>query len=67
MAYYQGIVNDQTPILKGQTSDEVDRVLLEMGVPLSQPSDWTFDEIEKTDALTYAPVDEESRTTLKDL
>jgi hypothetical protein len=68
MSYYKGIVNNEAPILKGQVSDEVDRVLLEMGVPLSQPGqDWTFDEIEKTDALTYAPVDEESRTTLKDM
>ena len=34
MAYYKGIVNHQIPLLKGGISDEVDRVLLEMGVPL---------------------------------
>jgi hypothetical protein len=57
-----GITNHETPILKGQVSDEVDRVLLEMGVPLSSPAqDWSFDEIEKSDSLTYAPVDEDSR------
>ena len=49
-------------------SDEVDRVLLEMGVPLSSPAqEWSFDEIEKSDSLTYAPVDEDSRLTLKDM
>lgn len=64
----QGIVNEQMPILKGSISDEVDRVLLEMGVPLSSPAqDWSYDEIEKTDSLTYAPVDEDTRQTLKDM
>ena len=36
-------------------------------MPLSNPHDWSFDEIEKTDSLTYAPVDEDSRQTLKDM
>lgn len=39
-----------------------------MGVPLSSPAqEWSFDEIEKSDSLTYAPVDEDSRQTLKDM
>jgi len=68
MEYHKGIVNAEQPILKGQLHDEVDRVLLEMGVPLQQPGqDWTFDEIEKSDSLTYAPVDDDTRLTLKDM
>ena len=39
-----------------------------MGVPLQQPGqDWTFDDIEKSDSLTYAPVDDDTRITLKDM
>ena len=39
-----------------------------MGVPLQQPGqDWTFDPIEKTDSLTYAPVDEITRQTLVEI
>ena len=39
-----------------------------MGVPLTQPGqDWNFDEVEKTDSLTYAPVDEDTRQTLQDM
>jgi hypothetical protein len=34
MAYYKGIVNEEMPLIKGGIGDEVDRVLLEMGVPL---------------------------------
>lgn len=68
MAYYKGIVNEERPIIKGGAGDEVDRVLLEMGVPLQQPGlDWNFDSLEKSDQLTYAPVDEETRVTLKEV
>jgi hypothetical protein len=64
----EGIENLETPLMQGQVSDEVDKVLLQMGVPLSTPAlDWNFDEIEKTDSLSYAPVDEDSRQTLKDM
>ena len=39
-----------------------------MGVPLQQPGqEWTFDDIEKSDSLTYAPVDDDTRLTLKDM
>lgn len=68
MAYYKGIVNHEAPLIKGGISDDVDRVLLEMGVPLQQPGlDWNFDSVEKTDALAYAPVDDETRQTLKEI
>lgn len=68
MEYHKGIENTEQPVLKGQLHDEVDRVLLEMGVPLQQPGqDWTFDDIEKSDSLTYAPVDDDTRVTLRDM
>ena len=54
--------------MKGSINDEVDRVLLEMGVPLQQPGqDWSFDPLEKSESLTYAPVDEDTRQTLKEI
>ena len=44
MAYYKGIVNHETPLVKSGINDEVDRVMIEMGVPLQQPGlDWNFD------------------------
>jgi len=44
MAYYKGIVNHEAPMVRGGIGDEVDRVLLEMGVPVQQPGlDWNFD------------------------
>jgi len=68
MDYYKGIVNHEAPLVKSGICDEVDRVLLEMGVPLQQPGlDWNFDNIEKTDSLTYAPVDEDTRETLQEI
>lgn len=68
MAFYKGIVNHETPLIKGGIHDDVDRVLLEMGVPLQQPAmDWNFDQIDKTDSLAYAPVDDETRQTLKEI
>ena len=68
MAYYKGIVNHETPLVKSGIIDEVDRVMIEMGVPLQQPGlDWNFDQVDKTDGLTYAPVDEDTRQTLKEI
>jgi len=68
MEFAKGIVNEEQPLMKGHITDEVDRVLLEMGVPLQSPAlDWEYNEIEKSDALTYAPVDEDTRETLKDV
>lgn len=68
MAYYPGVVNHQQPLIKGGLGDEVDRVLLEMGVPLQQPGlDWSFDTVEKNESIAYAPVDDETRQTLKEL
>lgn len=68
MKFAKGVVNEEQPLMKGHVTDEVDRVLLEMGVPLQQPAlDWEFNELEKSDALTYAPVDEDTRKTLKDI
>ena len=62
MPYSSGVSNEATPILSGPTSNEVDRVLLEMGVPLQQPTtEWEFSNFETSDALTYAPVDDETR------
>ena len=61
-------------MMRGHVTDEVDRVLLEMGVPLQQPTlDWDWDkdtlglEGGRTDALSYAPVDEDTRLSIKDL
>lgn len=74
MPYSAGIVNEEQPMMRGHVTDEVDRVLLEMGVPLQQPTlDWDWDtnvlglEGGRTDALTYAPVDEDTRVSIKDL
>ena len=68
MQFFRGVVNNETPILKGQLNDELDRVLLEMGVPLSQPAvDWSFEDLEKVESIIYAPVDDDTRTTLKDI
>jgi len=68
MDFYKGIVNHEAPLVKSGIGDEVDRVLLEMGVPLQQPGlDWNFDAIEKTDSLTYAPVDDDTRVTLQEI
>ena len=44
--YYKGIVNNEMPVLNGKVDEEVDKLLLEMGVPLLQPSsDWSFDPV----------------------
>mmetsp|Transcript_23089 Transcript_23089/g.35759 ORF Transcript_23089/g.35759 Transcript_23089/m.35759 type:complete len:316 (+) Transcript_23089:222-1169(+) len=68
MEHYKGLVNESMPILKGQVNDEVDKVLLEMGIPVSQPAlDWSFDQLEREDSVIYAPVDEDTRLTLKDM
>ena len=49
-------------------SDEVDRVLLEMGVPLSTPAiDWSFDSETVMEQVGYAPVDDDTRVTLRDI
>ena len=66
--FAKGLVNEEQPILKGGVVDEVDRVMLEMGVPLQNPLDnWHFNEMERSDALTYAPVDDDTRVTLKEI
>ena len=57
-----GLKNEVEPFLRSGVTDEVDRVMLEMGVPLQQPStDWVFNEFERSDALSYAPVDDDTR------
>jgi len=44
--YHKGIVNKEMPLLNGKVDEEVDKLLLEMGVPLLQPSsDWNFDPV----------------------
>ena len=62
MDMYKGIVNHEHPVLNSQVQDEVDKVLLEMGVPVSSPAlDWTFDQLQREDSVNYAPVDDDTR------
>ena len=62
MELYRGVVNTTEPILKAELTDEVDKVMIEMGLPvISTTLDWTFDDLQKEDSITYAPVDEDTR------
>jgi hypothetical protein len=46
MEMYRGVVNREMPLIRGQLGDEVDKVLIEMGVPITSPAlEWTFDEL----------------------
>jgi hypothetical protein len=55
LGYYKGVVNEATP-LRGNR-EEVDKVLIEMGLPL-QSVNWSYvDE----NSYTYAPVDDDTR------
>ena len=62
LGYYKGVVNEAIP-LQSQ-SDLVDKVLLEMGLPISNDLvKWNHAENDVT-SYTYAPVDDDTRQTL---
>jgi len=61
LGYYKGVHNEATP-LRGN-KEEVDRVLIEMGLPVEHVN-WSF--VDET-SYTYAPVDDDSRQTLIDM
>lgn len=55
LGYFKGVLNEATP-LRGN-KEEVDRVLIEMGLPIEHVS-WSYlDE----QSYTYAPVDDDTR------
>ena len=55
LGYYKGIVNEATPVRVNK--EEVDGVLIEMGLPVENVN-WNFhDEASES----YAPVDEDTR------
>jgi centrosomal protein CEP104 len=61
LGYNKGLTNEAHP-LQGQT-DTVDRVLIELGIPLNNIK-WTNEDPEN---YSYAPVDEDTRITLIDM
>mmetsp|Transcript_14301 Transcript_14301/g.10347 ORF Transcript_14301/g.10347 Transcript_14301/m.10347 type:complete len:155 (-) Transcript_14301:1555-2019(-) len=61
LGYYKGVVNEATP-LKGHR-EEVDKVLIEMGLPLDAVN-WSYTD---QNSYTYAPVDDDTRQTLIDM
>jgi len=62
LGYYKGVVNEATPLQS--RADQVDKVLIEMGLPVSDALvKWNHAENDNQ-SYTYAPVDEETRTTL---
>lgn len=61
LGYNKGLKNEAHP-LQGQT-ETVDKVLIEMGIPLNNIK-WTNEDPEN---YSYAPVDEDTRVTLIDM
>ena len=59
--YHHGVKNEEIPLTKDNS--EVEKVLIGMGIPLDLLA-W-FEEGERN--FDYAPIDEDSRQTLKDL
>ena len=55
LGYYKGVVNEATP-LQGNR-EEVDKVLIEMGLPIEHVN-WSYLD---QNSYTYAPVDDETR------
>ena len=55
LGYYKGVVNEATPVRGGR--EEVDKVLIEMGLPIEHVN-WSYID-EKS--YTYAPVDDDTR------
>lgn len=65
LGYHKGVVNEATPLVS--QPDKVDRVLIEMGLPLSDGLvKWNYAEND-TKSYTYAPVDEDTRITLMEM
>jgi centrosomal protein CEP104 len=65
LGYYKGVVNEATPLYS--KGDLVDRVLIEMGLPISDNLvNWNHADVDAK-SYTYAPVDEETRQTLIDM
>lgn len=65
LGYYKGVVNEAMPLQS--RADQVDKVLIEMGLPISDSLvNWNHAE-KDSQSYTYAPVDEETRTTLIDM
>lgn len=59
LGYYKGVVNEATPLQSQH--DLVDKVLLEMGLPISNDLvKWNNAENDEK-SYTYAPVDDDSR------
>lgn len=61
LGYFKGIKNEATPLRMGK--EEVDRVLIEMGLPIENVN-WSYHDQE---SFTYAPVDDDTRQTLVDM
>jgi len=61
LGYYKGVVNEATP-LRGHR-EEVDKVLIELGLPLDAVN-WSYTD---QNSYTYAPVDDDTRQTLIDM
>lgn len=65
LGYYKGVVNEATPLYS--QADLVDKVLIEMGLPLSDDlAKWNHADNDAK-SYTYAPVDDETRQTLIDM
>jgi hypothetical protein len=65
LGYYKGVVNEAMPLQS--RADQVDKVLIEMGLPISDSLvKWNHAE-KDSQSYTYAPVDEDTRTTLIDM
>ena len=61
LGYHKGLVNESSN--EKPDSDAVDKVLIEMGIPLNNVK-WTYDNPEN---YNYAPVDDHTRITLQDM
>ena len=61
IGYYKGLKNEANPLRGGK--DEVDRLLMEMGLPLENAK-FSYEESEN---YSYAPVDDDTRQTLVDM
>jgi hypothetical protein len=61
LGYYKGVVNEATPIRAGR--EEVDKLLIEMGLPIDNVN-WSYVDEQ---SYTYAPVDDDTRQTLIDM
>lgn len=65
LGYHKGIVNEATPL--SSQSDLVDKVLIELGLPITDSLvKWNYAENDAK-SYTYAPVDNDTRQTLMEM